>query len=69
MKTENVVYRGMIVESVNYKNAQILRNPLTGDWLLLFQNGKNPYVGTLKEMKQIVDEEIKLDFIKPDTYQ
>jgi hypothetical protein len=59
-------YHGRETVAVNYKGIQIIQNFLNGSWFLFFKKGgkyesQPPFVGTLPEMKKIVDNAIKIN--------
>jgi hypothetical protein len=65
--------------AINYKGVQIIKNSLNGGWMLFFsKTGKypnqSPLVGTLVEMKEIIDNAIKIgedgekQLLQADTY-
>jgi len=54
----------MAQNKVDYKGIEIVQNSLTGDWFLFFRkdsvyNSYPPFVGTLAEMKKIINYAIK----------
>jgi hypothetical protein len=68
MKTESypIKYGTLNTKAVDYKGVQILYNCLNGRWMLQFsKEGKYrdqmPFVGTLAQMKSIIDTAIKLN--------
>jgi hypothetical protein len=76
---KQINYCGIHTVSVDYKGVQIIQNSLNGGWMLFFsKDGKypneSPFVGTLTQMKNIINDAIKIgkdgekQFIKPGTY-
>ena len=75
----DIIYSGMKTKAVNHKGVQIVQNNMTGSWFLFFKKGGKydgmaPFVGTLEEMKEIINKAIKLGkggekhLIAADTY-
>jgi hypothetical protein len=62
---KQIDFHGIKTVSVDYKGVQIIHNSMNGGWMLFFRkDGKYPYespfVGTLPEMKSIINTAIKL---------
>jgi hypothetical protein len=76
MKMNKINYAGMVCNSVDYSGVQIVQNPLTGSWMLFFDNkypDQLPYSGTLTAMKAVVNTAVRKGgegyFIKAGTYK
>jgi hypothetical protein len=60
---------GIQYEVQNYKGIELRKNPLTNLWMIFFTDPKSsPWSGTLKEMKEMVDNfetREMLDVLRP----
>ena len=76
---KSINFHGINTVAVNYKGVQIIQNSLNGGWMLFFSDtgkypGHAPFVGTLTEMKTIINDAIKIgkdgekQLLQADTY-
>jgi hypothetical protein len=47
---------GLNLEVLNYEGVVLTKSPLTNTWYVLLRNASPPFFGTLKEVREFVDE-------------